>query len=122
MVDNFAKNLMQIGYDPRKTVVQCHTLVEAKIFLDYLVEKGVWERVQASVAERFYDKCTSCACYHFSSREWDEESWYRKNRKDYKIVNFCDIYEDYRAKVFDFAIGFDELMNGVPTNGGGVSF
>ena len=122
MVDNFKKNLIQNGYDPSSTVVQCHTLDEAIIFLNYLQGKKVWDKFQVLKLIDFYDQYKSSTCYHFSRSEWCEESWYRKNRGDYKIVNFCDICEENRAKVFDFAIGFDELMNGVPTNGGGVSF
>jgi hypothetical protein len=122
MIDDFAINLRTLGYDPLKTVVRCLDLSEAEIFLHYLCNKGVWTTGQIALLIGFYDMYKDKSCYHFSRTEWCSESFYRKQRKDYKIVNFCDIYAGHKANVFDFAIGFDELMNGVPTNGGGVSF
>ena len=115
MIDDFAINLRTLGYNPLETVVRCSDLSEARIFLNYLCDKGVWTKDQIALLIGFYDMYKDGSCYHFSRTEWCSESYYREHRKDYKIVNFCDIYAGNKANVFDFAISFDSMMNGIPS-------
>ena len=120
MGEDFIENLIydfdESGLDPRYTVVRCSTQEEAKIFLEYLCQKGVWSKSSIRTLNGFWTQYKSKTCYHVSEPRWCRDDWFINLGEGYKVVDFGDIYISGAEEpaTHDCAeMGFDEVMYGV---------
>ena len=80
------------GLDPLNTVVRCITADEARVMTQYLASQGVWDAESANVLYDNWDMYEESTCYHLSHSEWCYDSWFEKERPQYRIVDFSDIF------------------------------